>query len=142
MHSVWRDPRGDFADDPLARHHAEHHHQLMRDQAMRGRLADVPRTFDEQALRCLDLGEVFPSALSFPSSRVDRGEVGLGTDPCHATHGPEHVRQQRNRCADHVLDVLGDLDCPADCVSHSVDNCRRVVTVTTDPTAGGSPGVP
>ncbi len=26
VHSVWRDPRGDFADDPLARHHAEHHH--------------------------------------------------------------------------------------------------------------------
>ena len=27
VHSVWRDPRGDFADDPLARHHAEHHHE-------------------------------------------------------------------------------------------------------------------
>jgi hypothetical protein len=26
VHSVWRDPRGDFADDPLARHHAEHKH--------------------------------------------------------------------------------------------------------------------
>jgi Protein of unknown function (DUF3500) len=26
VHSVWRDPRGDFADDPLARHHAQHHH--------------------------------------------------------------------------------------------------------------------
>ena len=26
VHSVWRDPRGDFADDPLARHHEEHHH--------------------------------------------------------------------------------------------------------------------
>ena len=26
VHSVWRDPRGDFADDPLARHRAEHHH--------------------------------------------------------------------------------------------------------------------
>ena len=26
VHSVWRDPRGDFADDPLARHHAEHRH--------------------------------------------------------------------------------------------------------------------
>jgi hypothetical protein len=26
VHTVWRDPRGDFADDVLARHHAEHHH--------------------------------------------------------------------------------------------------------------------
>ncbi|MGZ4699904.1 MAG: DUF3500 domain-containing protein [Ilumatobacteraceae bacterium] len=26
VHTVWRDPRGDFADDPLARHHAEHDH--------------------------------------------------------------------------------------------------------------------
>ena len=26
VHTVWRDPRGDFADDPLARHRAEHHH--------------------------------------------------------------------------------------------------------------------
>lgn len=26
VHSVWRDPRGDFADDPLARHRAEHDH--------------------------------------------------------------------------------------------------------------------
>jgi hypothetical protein len=26
VHTVWRDPRGDFADDPLARHHAQHHH--------------------------------------------------------------------------------------------------------------------
>ena len=26
VHTVWRDPRGDFADDALARHHAEHHH--------------------------------------------------------------------------------------------------------------------
>ena len=26
VHSVWRDPRGDFADDVLARHRAEHHH--------------------------------------------------------------------------------------------------------------------
>ena len=26
VHTVWRDPRGDFADDPLARHHAEHRH--------------------------------------------------------------------------------------------------------------------
>lgn len=26
VHSVWRDPRGDFADDPLARHLAEHRH--------------------------------------------------------------------------------------------------------------------
>jgi hypothetical protein len=26
VHTVWRDPRGDFADDPLARHHAEHKH--------------------------------------------------------------------------------------------------------------------
>ena len=26
VHTVWRDPRGDFADDPLARHHAEHAH--------------------------------------------------------------------------------------------------------------------
>lgn len=26
VHSVWRDPLGDFADDPLARHHAEHRH--------------------------------------------------------------------------------------------------------------------
>jgi Protein of unknown function (DUF3500) len=25
VHTVWRDPRGDFADDPLARHHAAHH---------------------------------------------------------------------------------------------------------------------
>jgi hypothetical protein len=25
VHTVWRDPRGDFADDPLARHHADHH---------------------------------------------------------------------------------------------------------------------
>jgi hypothetical protein len=25
VHTVWRDPRGDFADDPLARHHHEHH---------------------------------------------------------------------------------------------------------------------
>ena len=27
VHTVWRDPRGDFADDALARHHAEHHHE-------------------------------------------------------------------------------------------------------------------
>ncbi len=26
VHTVWRDPRGDFADDPLARHRAEHDH--------------------------------------------------------------------------------------------------------------------
>jgi hypothetical protein len=26
VHAVWRDPRGDFADDPLARHRAEHDH--------------------------------------------------------------------------------------------------------------------
>lgn len=26
VHSVWRDPCGDFADDPLARHRAEHDH--------------------------------------------------------------------------------------------------------------------
>jgi hypothetical protein len=26
VHTVWRDPRGDFADDQLARHRAEHHH--------------------------------------------------------------------------------------------------------------------
>ncbi|MEP7201019.1 MAG: DUF3500 domain-containing protein [Ilumatobacteraceae bacterium] len=26
VHSVWRDPRGDFGDDPLARHRAEHDH--------------------------------------------------------------------------------------------------------------------
>lgn len=26
VHTVWRDPRGDFADDPLGRHHAEHQH--------------------------------------------------------------------------------------------------------------------
>ena len=26
VHTVWRDPRGDFADDPLARHRAAHHH--------------------------------------------------------------------------------------------------------------------
>ena len=26
VHTVWRDPRGDFADDPLARHRADHHH--------------------------------------------------------------------------------------------------------------------
>ncbi|MEO7369654.1 MAG: DUF3500 domain-containing protein [Ilumatobacteraceae bacterium] len=26
VHTVWRDPRGDFADDPLARHRDEHHH--------------------------------------------------------------------------------------------------------------------
>lgn len=26
VHTVWRDPRGDFADDVLARHHAAHHH--------------------------------------------------------------------------------------------------------------------
>ena len=26
VHTVWRDPRGDFADDPLARHRAQHHH--------------------------------------------------------------------------------------------------------------------
>jgi hypothetical protein len=26
VHAVWRDPRGDFADDVLARHHAEHDH--------------------------------------------------------------------------------------------------------------------
>jgi len=26
VHTVWRDPRGDFADDPLRRHRAEHHH--------------------------------------------------------------------------------------------------------------------
>jgi hypothetical protein len=26
VHSVWRDPRGDFADDALARHRAEHPH--------------------------------------------------------------------------------------------------------------------
>jgi hypothetical protein len=26
VHTVWRDPRGDFADDALARHHTEHHH--------------------------------------------------------------------------------------------------------------------
>ena len=26
VHTVWRDPLGDFADDPLARHHAKHHH--------------------------------------------------------------------------------------------------------------------
>jgi Protein of unknown function (DUF3500) len=26
VHTVWRDPRGDFADDPLARHRAEHRH--------------------------------------------------------------------------------------------------------------------
>jgi uncharacterized protein DUF3500 len=26
VHTVWRDPRGDFADDPIARHRAEHHH--------------------------------------------------------------------------------------------------------------------
>ncbi|HSB86047.1 MAG TPA: DUF3500 domain-containing protein [Ilumatobacteraceae bacterium] len=26
VHTVWRDPRGDFGDDPLARHHAEHDH--------------------------------------------------------------------------------------------------------------------
>jgi hypothetical protein len=25
VHTVWRDPRGDFADDPLVRHHAAHH---------------------------------------------------------------------------------------------------------------------
>jgi Protein of unknown function (DUF3500) len=25
VHTVWRDPRGDFADDPLARHHHNHH---------------------------------------------------------------------------------------------------------------------
>jgi Protein of unknown function (DUF3500) len=25
VHTVWRDPRGDFADDPLARHHHDHH---------------------------------------------------------------------------------------------------------------------
>jgi hypothetical protein len=27
VHTVWRDPRGDFADDPLARHRAEHDHE-------------------------------------------------------------------------------------------------------------------
>ncbi len=26
VHTVWRDPRGDFADDALARHRADHHH--------------------------------------------------------------------------------------------------------------------
>jgi hypothetical protein len=26
VHTVWRDPRGDFAEDALARHHAEHDH--------------------------------------------------------------------------------------------------------------------
>jgi hypothetical protein len=26
VHTVWRDPRGDFGDDVLARHHAEHDH--------------------------------------------------------------------------------------------------------------------
>ncbi len=26
VHTVWRDPSGDFADDPLARHHADQHH--------------------------------------------------------------------------------------------------------------------
>jgi hypothetical protein len=26
VHTVWRDPRGDFADDPIARHRAEHDH--------------------------------------------------------------------------------------------------------------------
>ena len=26
VHTVWRDPRGDFADDALARHHVEHDH--------------------------------------------------------------------------------------------------------------------
>lgn len=26
MHTVWRDPRGDFGDDPLARHRAKHDH--------------------------------------------------------------------------------------------------------------------
>jgi hypothetical protein len=26
VHTVWRDPRGDFADDPLARHRTEHDH--------------------------------------------------------------------------------------------------------------------
>jgi hypothetical protein len=25
VHTVWRDPRGDFADDPLTQHHAKHH---------------------------------------------------------------------------------------------------------------------
>ncbi len=27
VHTVWRDPRGDFADDPLARHRAQHDHE-------------------------------------------------------------------------------------------------------------------
>ncbi len=26
VHTVWRDPRGDFAEDPIARHRAEHEH--------------------------------------------------------------------------------------------------------------------
>ncbi|HEY7627147.1 MAG TPA: DUF3500 domain-containing protein, partial [Ilumatobacteraceae bacterium] len=26
VHTVWRDPRGDFGDDVLARHHAQHDH--------------------------------------------------------------------------------------------------------------------